>query len=153
MTLALLSLYDLPPSCVSFELTERDMMSDAQKAIDLMTRFKENGLELSVDDYGIGQSSLSKLKQMPVSAIKIDKSFVFNLDKSESDRIIVKSTIELGHRFRLKVIAEGVETELALNTLKDMGCDYIQGYHLCRPMPASLFEQWLKDRQKPSITG
>ncbi|WP_020410074.1 bifunctional diguanylate cyclase/phosphodiesterase [Hahella ganghwensis] len=135
--------HDLAPDCLSFELTERDMMSDAEKAVLLMERFTREGFHLSVDDYGIGHSSLSKLKQMPVRELKIDKSFVLQLEQSESDQIIVRSTIELGHRFQLKVIAEGVETENAVGILRDMGCDYIQGYHLARPMPPEDFQSWL----------
>ncbi|OZG71184.1 GGDEF domain-containing protein [Hahella sp. CCB-MM4] len=135
--------YALTPDCLSFELTERDMMSDADKAVLLMERFTRHGFHLSVDDYGIGHSSLSKLKQMPVRELKIDKSFVLQLEQSESDQIIVQSTIDLGHSFQLKVIAEGVETETALTLLKHMGCDYIQGYHLARPMPPEDFQLWL----------
>ncbi len=134
---------DLPPDSLSFELTERDVMSDADKAVLLMERFTCHGFQLSVDDYGIGHSSLSKLKQMPVRELKIDKSFVLQLEQSESDQIIVQSTIDLGHSFQLKVIAEGVETESAVSLLKQMGCDYIQGYHLARPMPPEEFQSWL----------
>lgn len=103
----------IPPDTF-IELAERDMMQDADRAVALMQNFKSRGFDLSVDDYGIGQSSLSKLKQMPVSELKIDKSFVLTLDQSDSNQIIVQSTIELGYRFHLKDIAEGVE-----NWLKD----------------------------------
>ncbi len=147
MVLDELGKHALAPDALSFELTERDMMSDAEKAMHLMENFTRRGFQLSVDDYGIGQSSLSKLKQMPVSEIKIDKSFVQPLEESESDRIIVRSTIELGHRFNLKVIAEGVETQKALDLLHAMGCDFIQGYFLARPMPPGELNQWLAERE------
>jgi diguanylate cyclase (GGDEF)-like protein len=135
----------LPNHHLCFELTERDMMQDADKAVALMQGFKERGFDLSVDDYGIGQSSLSKLKQMPVSEIKIDKSFVLTLDQSDTDQIIVRSTIELGHNFHLKVIAEGVETQASQDILHAMGCDYIQGYHLARPLAAKAVASWLDE--------
>ncbi|ABC28286.1 predicted signal transduction protein containing a membrane domain, an EAL and a GGDEF domain [Hahella chejuensis KCTC 2396] len=142
----------LPTRAISFELTERDMMSDADHAIALMQRFRQRGFTLSVDDYGIGYSSLSKLKQMPVSEIKIDKSFVIPLEQSASDKIIVRSTIELGHSFNLKVIAEGVESQRSMDLLAEMGCDYIQGYFLSKPMPAKELASWLRQRaqQLPS---
>ncbi|MCB1646726.1 MAG: EAL domain-containing protein [Pseudomonadales bacterium] len=140
----LLQKYALTPEHLCFEMTERDMMADPDHAIELMSRFTREGFDLSVDDYGIGHSSLSKLKQMPVTEIKIDKSFVQNLETSESDRIIVKSTIDLGHSFGLGVIAEGVETEAASGLLRDMGCDYIQGYFLSRPLEVSQIDQFME---------
>lgn len=143
--LDLLQRQQLDSSYLIFELTERDMMSDADKALALMQRYRQQGFELSVDDYGIGQSSLSKLRQMPLDEIKIDKSFVLNLSQSESDQIIVKSTIELGHNFNLRVIAEGVEDEQAMAILKSMGCDYLQGYYLAKPMPRDEFFSWLQN--------
>ncbi len=139
----------LTPDCLSFELTERDMMGNAEKAVHLMERFTQQGFHLSVDDYGIGHSSLSKLKQMPVKELKIDKSFVLQLENSVSDQIIVRSTIDLGHSFQLTVIAEGVETEKALSLLSNMGCDYIQGYFLARPMPPDDFASWWLQHDAP----
>lgn len=143
-----LGAHRLPPEAIHFELTERDLMNDPEKAIRLLSRCTEHGITLSIDDFGVGQSSLSKLKQMPVSALKIDKSFVLPLDSSESDRIIVASTIELGHRFQLKVIAEGVETAESLACLRDMGCDAIQGYFLARPMAPGDLQAWMAQRQE-----
>ncbi|MCP5160279.1 MAG: EAL domain-containing protein [Hahellaceae bacterium] len=142
----------LPHHSVSFELTERDMMQNADLAIELMGRFKKQGFSLSVDDYGIGYSSLSKLKQMPVNELKIDKSFVLQLDQSESDQIIVQSTIDLAHSFNLKVIAEGVENQATQEVLKSMGCDYIQGYYLAKPMAAADVAQWISNHEKSIST-
>lgn len=139
----LLKVHSLPHHVVAFEMTERDMMNDPDRAVVLMSRFKEAGFDLSVDDYGIGYSSLSKLKQMPVSEIKIDKHFITHLADSESDQIIVRSTIDLGHSFGLRVIAEGVENQASQALLESWGCDYIQGYHLGRPMAPDDFAEWM----------
>jgi diguanylate cyclase (GGDEF)-like protein len=151
----LLKVKNISPTNIILELTERDMMNDVDKAMLLMQKYKQQGFQLSVDDYGIGQSSLSKLKQMPVDEIKIDKSFVMQLNESESDKIIVKSTIELGHNFQLRVIAEGVENEQSMELLREMGCDYMQGYYLARPMPLEDLIQWMaeKNQQQNTIAG
>lgn len=139
----LLAEYELPHGAIAFEMTERDMMCNAENTIERISRFKEYGFDLSVDDYGIGYSSLSKLKKMPVTEIKIDKSFVMQLDQSVQDQIIVRSTIELGHSFGLKVVAEGVENAKAQAMLKAWGCDYIQGYHLSRPLAPERIAEWI----------
>jgi predicted signal transduction protein with EAL and GGDEF domain len=151
----LLKAKNISPTSIILELTERDMMNDVDKAMLLMQKYKQQGFQLSVDDYGIGQSSLSKLKQMPVDEIKIDRSFVMQLNESESDKIIVKSTIELGHNFQLRVIAEGVENEQSMELLRDMGCDYMQGYYLARPMPLEDLIPWMagNNQQQETITG
>ena len=137
---------------IILELTERDMMNNVERAILLMQNYKQQGFQLSVDDYGIGQSSLSKLKQMPIDEIKIDKSFVMQLNESESDKIIVKSTIELGHNFQLRVIAEGVENAESMELLRQMGCDYMQGYYLAKPMALTDLITWINDKQQQKQT-
>lgn len=142
-TLATLREHDLPPSVICFEMTERDMMSNAEMAEKLMHRLSDAGFELSIDDYGIGESSLSRLKRMPIRELKIDKTFITHLDSTEADQIIVRSTIDLAHNFGLRVIAEGVETAQAQAMLTDLSCDYIQGYHLCRPIPGPEVADWV----------
>lgn len=145
MVTSQLGTHGLAPGALCFEMTERDMMTNADKTIENMRRLREYGFDISVDDYGIGQSSLSKLREMPVTEIKIDKAFIMTLDETEGDQIITQSTIDLGHRFGLRVIAEGVENEASRAMLTDFGCDYIQGYLLARPMPAIELEAWLRD--------
>jgi diguanylate cyclase (GGDEF)-like protein len=140
----LLSQYGLSTNRLCFEMTERDMMLDPERAVELMTRFTSAGFDLSVDDYGIGHSSLSRIKQMPITEIKIDRSFITYLDTSAGDQIIVRSTIDLGHGFKLKVIAEGVESAAAQTLLHNMGCDYIQGYHLSRPLEAQQVDDFMR---------
>ncbi|HEY6527528.1 MAG TPA: EAL domain-containing protein [Cellvibrionaceae bacterium] len=140
---AALAEYQLKPSCITLELTERDLMSDEVQAISLLTELKKTGFCISVDDYGIGQSSLGKLKNLPVDELKIDKSFILKLDTSPTDQIIVRSTITLGHNLGVSVVAEGVENEASWELLHKMGIDYLQGYFISRPFAASELKPWL----------
>ncbi len=141
--------YAVAPSSITLEVTERDLMHDEEQATALLINLKNIGYTISVDDYGIGQSSLAKLKQLPVDELKIDKSFVMQLNESESDQIIVNSTILLGHRLGLKVVAEGLENSQSLALLKTMECDLIQGYFLSKPMSAEQFVEWLGKHNDP----
>jgi len=136
--------YNVSPEQITLEVTERDLMEDEEQAIALLVELKESGYSISVDDYGIGESSLAKLKQLPVDELKIDKSFIMKLDSSETDQIIVSSTITLGHRLGLSVVAEGLENNESLELLKAMQCDHIQGYFLARPMASDAFIEWLE---------
>jgi EAL domain-containing protein (putative c-di-GMP-specific phosphodiesterase class I) len=135
--------HQISPKYITLEVTERELMQDEVQAIALLIELKEKGYTISVDDYGMGQSSLAKLKQLPVDELKIDKSFIMGLNSSESDQIIVASTISLSHRLGLSVVAEGLENNESLDILKNMGCDYIQGYFLSRPMTSEAFVEWL----------
>ena len=135
----------LEPSSLCFEMTERDVMNNADRTAKTMRELRALGFEISVDDSGIGQSSLSKLKQLPVDEIKIDKLFIMTLEESEGDRAIAESTIELGHKFGLTVIAEGVESAGAIEILAEYGCDYVQGYHLSKPLPPDELNTWLQE--------
>ena len=140
--------YDISPEHITLEVTERDLMQDEEQAVALLVDLKKSGYTISVDDYGIGQSSLAKLKQLPVDELKIDKSFIMELANSETDQIIVSSTITLGHRLGLSVVAEGLENDESLELLKSMSCDHIQGYFLARPMAQDAFIDWLKDYEQ-----
>ena len=120
-------------------------MHDMDRALEVLNMLAAMGLTLSIDDYGTGYSSLSYIKRLPVSEIKIDKSFVMNLAKSEEDNILVRSTIELGHNLGLSVTAEGVEDEESVRRLTEYGCDTLQGYHISRPVPASELETFLTE--------
>ncbi|WP_188150082.1 bifunctional diguanylate cyclase/phosphodiesterase [Teredinibacter waterburyi] len=137
--------YKIKPSYITLELTERDLMENEQAASDILHNLRALGYTISVDDYGVGQSSLSKLKKLPIHEIKIDKSFILKLASSETDQIIVRSTVNLSHNLGFSVVAEGVEDEESLQLLTQMGCDLIQGYHLSRPMAANDFPLWLKN--------
>lgn len=130
---------------IVFEITESDVMHDPVKAREVLTTLSEMGVELAVDDYGTGFSSLAYLKVLPVKCLKIDKSFVIDMFEDENDAIIVHSTIELAHNLGLKVVAEGVETEQLLDKLRQLGCDYAQGYLISKPKNSSEFIKWMNN--------
>ncbi|GAC16740.1 bifunctional diguanylate cyclase/phosphodiesterase [Aliiglaciecola lipolytica] len=134
--------YQVDASRLSFEITESDLVADPKKAVDELNRFREMGFSLAIDDFGTGYSSLAYLKQLPVSELKIDKSFVLKLAEQSSDQQIVQTILELAHNFQLGVIAEGVENQQSLKLLKEWGCDWVQGYHVCRPIDVEDMIQW-----------
>lgn len=140
-----LEINQLSPQFITLEITERDLMENEQEGALRLAELKNAGFQLSVDDYGIGQSSLGKLKKLPVDELKIDKSFILKLDKSEADQVIVQSTIQLGHNLGLQVVAEGVENQATQDILHRMGCDHIQGFYFCRPIVSEKFTLWLKE--------
>jgi diguanylate cyclase (GGDEF)-like protein len=139
----LLSIYSLTPEALELEITESMLMSDPDRSLVTLTRLNQLGVGLSVDDFGTGYSSLANLRQLPIDELKIDRSFVSPMLSDESDLIIVRSTINLGHDLGLKVVAEGVEDEETLERLAKLGCDLAQGYHFSKPLPAEAFDEWL----------
>ncbi|HYI11529.1 MAG TPA: EAL domain-containing protein [Thermoanaerobaculia bacterium] len=142
----LLSEVGLPPSKLVLEITESAVMKDPAYALRILRDLKTRGMTLAIDDYGTGYSSLAHLKRLPVDELKIDKSFVLNLQASATDDlVIVRSTIELGHNMGLRVIAEGVESEEAWNILRDLGCDMGQGYYVSRPLAVEAFRVWVRE--------
>jgi EAL domain-containing protein (putative c-di-GMP-specific phosphodiesterase class I) len=126
------------------EITETSVMSDAEYARRVLNRLSAMGLTLAIDDFGTGYSSLSYLKRLPVNEVKIDKSFVLNMQEDENDAVIVRSIIDLARNLGLRVVAEGVETTDAWEALRGMGCDIAQGYYISRPLPADQFGAWLE---------
>ncbi|WP_248280609.1 putative bifunctional diguanylate cyclase/phosphodiesterase [Aromatoleum aromaticum] len=138
----LFSTWGTQPDWIQFELTESALMEDPVGALDAIRRIKALGVKLFIDDFGIGYSSLSYLHKLPVDAIKIDQSFVLSIPDNVVSAAIVESTIDLGHRLDLEVVAEGVETESAWKRLVDLHCDTAQGYYVARPMPAEQFKDW-----------
>jgi diguanylate cyclase (GGDEF)-like protein len=147
----ILSTYGLPPEALQLEITESMVMSDPERVLATVARLNELGVRLSVDDFGTGYSSLANLRQMPIDELKIDRSFVSPMLQGESDLIIVRSTINLGHDLGLRVIAEGVEDAQTLTRLARLGCDLAQGYHVSRPLPADGFTRWLDEDVNPSL--
>jgi len=139
-----MSTYNIDPSLITLEITERDIMTNEDLVVSRLTQLKQTGIQISVDDYGIGQSSLGKLKQLPIDELKIDKAFILELDKSEKDQYIVQSTIELSHQLGLSVVAEGVENKASLDRLKAMKCNHAQGYFISRPIKSAELLTWLK---------
>ena len=132
----------LTPGDLTLEVTESAIMRNVSQAITVLDCIRDIGFRVSIDDFGTGHSSLAQLKRLPVAELKIDKSFVLNLDDTK-DSAIVRSTVELAHQLGLEVVAEGVESADALQQLRSMGCEYAQGFHIARPMPAAEFAGWL----------
>jgi diguanylate cyclase (GGDEF)-like protein len=141
-----LSRFDLPARLLRLEITESSIMADPVRARKSLQTLHDMGVGLSIDDFGTGYSSLAYLQNLPVSEIKIDRSFVMNLVHNVADQAIVRSTIELAKNLGLTSTAEGVETEETLAWLRRTGCDKAQGYHVARPMTAEAFTRWLDER-------
>ncbi|MET3106846.1 diguanylate cyclase (GGDEF)-like protein [Oxalobacteraceae bacterium GrIS 2.11] len=140
----ILNRYQVKTSSICLELTESSIMNDPLRAQNTLERLSAMGLELSIDDFGTGYSSLAYLKRLPVNELKIDKSFVMQMAHDDDDRIIVKSTIDLGHNMGMRVVAEGVENPAALQLLAEMHCDQAQGNYIHAPIPAENFISWLR---------
>ncbi|HEU4964541.1 MAG TPA: EAL domain-containing protein, partial [Bacilli bacterium] len=133
----------LPASHLDLEITESIAMEDNSRAVRTMQELNELGVGISIDDFGTGYSSLSYLKKFPIQTLKIDKSFVDQIAHDQDDVAIAASIIALGKALRLKVVAEGVETEEQFALLREMGCDKMQGFHYSRPLPPEQFETLL----------
>ncbi len=133
------------PEWVTLEITESSIMTDPDAAMEIIKRIHDMGFQFSIDDYGTGYSSLSYLKSLPLKELKIDRSFVSDILRDESDAVIVNATINLAHNLGLEVTAEGVEDQETLELLKEEGCDLAQGFHLGKPMPQSVFDQWCSE--------
>lgn len=129
---------------LDIEITESTLMKDADTAIEILRDLKRLGVGLSIDDFGTGYSSLSQLKRFPVDKLKIDKSFVENLETDRDDAAIVRAIIAIGHNLKLKVMAEGVENQRQLALVHAGGCDEVQGYYFSRPVPADEFARFVK---------
>jgi EAL domain-containing protein (putative c-di-GMP-specific phosphodiesterase class I) len=125
------------------EITESAIMVDPLHAMEILSRLSGLGGQLSIDDFGTGYSSLGYLKRLPVHEIKIDKSFVMDMGKSEDDTVLVLSIINLAHNLGLKVVAEGVENQLIRDQLTAFDCDAGQGYFWSKPLPSTDLVRWL----------
>ncbi len=141
-----------PASALKFEVTESVVAEDLDVALATMEKLRNFGIALSIDDYGTGYSSLSQLKRMPVDELKIDKSFIAGLVEDSQDNLIVKSTVTLAQSFGLEVVAEGVEDQLTLDVLRQMGLEFAQGYLISRPKSGEELTAWLeRNRQYPAM--
>jgi diguanylate cyclase (GGDEF)-like protein len=137
----LLAKHDLPPSALQLEVTETKIVADFGRAQAVLHELRSLGVRVAIDDFGTGYSSLAQLQQLPADELKIDKSFVMDMDVNANNAAIVRSTIDLGRNLGLEVTAEGVETEETRDLLQQLGCDYVQGYLLGRPAPADACER------------
>jgi diguanylate cyclase (GGDEF)-like protein len=138
--------FGLVEGALEIEITESTLMGDHDQARRAITRLREIGVRTSIDDFGTGYSSLSYLRELPVHALKIDRSFIANLTDEPDSEAIVRSIIELARNLRLETVAEGVEDERICDRLIRLGCDYAQGFALARPMPAEAMRSWLRER-------
>jgi EAL domain-containing protein (putative c-di-GMP-specific phosphodiesterase class I) len=146
----LLDAFAVPAEALTLEITEDVLMADAARSQQVMAGLRKLGVRLSIDDYGTGYSSLSYLRALPVDELKLDRSFVSHLTSDERAAAIVRSTLQLSLDLGMTMVVEGVEDAATLAALRAWGCDFAQGYHIARPMPADSFLSWLA--QQPSWT-
>ena len=135
--------FGLDPVRVTLEFTESVLMSDVEESADVTRRLRELGVRTSVDDFGTGYSSLAYLARLPLSELKIDRSFIGRIDEREIDLTIIETLVALGQKLGLSVVAEGVETASALAKLAEVGCDVAQGYHIAKPLKPADFDAWV----------
>ncbi|MGH6717788.1 MAG: putative bifunctional diguanylate cyclase/phosphodiesterase [Alphaproteobacteria bacterium] len=134
---------------VAIEITETAIMIDEASAESVVRRVAELGVRIAIDDFGTGYSSLTRLRRLPVSELKVDRSFVGSMARNNEDAVIVHALVDLGHRLGQSICAEGVEDEATMRMLADYACDSVQGYYLCPPRPAAGLTAWLES----SISG
>lgn len=134
-------------SLLTFEITENLFLSEFERLTEVLENICALGVELSIDDYGTGYSSLSRLRRLPVSELKIDQSFIKDMEANKDDAVVVHSTIELAHNLGLRVVAEGVEKRAVFKLLQQLGCDTIQGFLISKPLPQNQFASFIKSAE------
>lgn len=137
--LSAMRIWGVSPAAVTMEVTETALMEDPALSLRLLEHLRAEGLNVAIDDFGSGYSSLSYLKRFPATELKIDSSFVLDLQHDARSVQLVRSIIDLGHHLEMTVVAEGVEDEMTLELLARLDCDRVQGFHVCRPQPAAAF--------------
>ncbi|MBV1916292.1 MAG: EAL domain-containing response regulator [Pseudomonadales bacterium] len=140
--MSLLDAHQRAPSSLTLEITESTLMDELVTSLDILTRLRMKGFELSIDDFGTGYSSLSHLHRIPFTELKIDRGFVSDMIEDTEARAITKTCIMLGHELNMKVVAEGIESQAIWDMLVEYGCDYAQGYYIAKPMPAEALLEW-----------
>jgi len=143
---SMLAARDLPAGALQLEITEDFLMADRDRARAILTRLRHSGVQISVDDFGSGYSSLGYLRDLPIDELKLDRSFISPLTQDERTAALVASTIDLAHSLGLRMVAEGVESHLAYSKLARLGCDQAQGFWMSRPVPAAELDLWLSNR-------
>lgn len=141
LVMSILHNHLLNPKYLNLEITEDEAMEDIDLVLKVLLELKSQGVKISMDDFGKGYSSLNYLSKLPIDTLKIDRSLIINLDKNSKNVAIIKSIIAVAKSLNIKVLAEGIETESEFTKLKELGCDYIQGYLIGKPMPTSDFQQ------------
>jgi diguanylate cyclase (GGDEF)-like protein len=135
----------VPPQLLCLELTESTIMIDPDGALAVLRKLHDMGIRLAVDDFGTGYSSMAYLKILPVDELKVDRTFVGDMTRNDSNTVLVQSAVDLGHNLGLSVVAEGVEDDVTLVALRSLGTDVVQGYYTGRPMPADAISEWIRD--------
>ncbi|MPM74545.1 putative signaling protein [bioreactor metagenome] len=138
---------DIKPDSLEIELTESTMMEDIKKSIDIFNSLKQMGLKIAVDDFGTGYSSLSYLRKIPINKLKIDRSFIMDLESDFEGSVITKTIIHMAKNLGFKVIAEGTETKEQIQYLRENGCDEAQGYYYSKPLLPKDLEEFVLSRQ------
>ncbi|HSW15223.1 MAG TPA: EAL domain-containing response regulator [Solimonas sp.] len=151
--LALTAAAGLPVAAVVIEVTEHDLLHRQDDPLEALTRMRLRDMELSIDDFGTGHSSLARLRDTPFTELKIDQRFTAAARRDEEARHIVESNIRLAHDLELRAVAEGVETAADLDLMTRLGCDVAQGYHIARPMPPGELVAWARERGLPGCCG
>lgn len=149
---AMLEQFGVPPDKLKLEITESMTIADPARAFELVERFHNMGVKISVDDFGTGYSALSYLKRFPLHEIKIDRAFIQDLSTNKESRVIVQSTIGMAHLLGIQVVAEGIEQAETAQLLRSYGCDRGQGYHFAKPMPGEQMVTWLSTYHKTAET-
>lgn len=134
--------WEVPAANLALEITESAIIVDPHRAMQPLAELHEMGVRFAIDDFGTGYSSLSYLQRLPIDQIKVDRSFVMDMMTNSDNAVIVRSILDLAHSLGMEVVAEGVETAEIRDTLEEMGCDLIQGYHVCRPVDAEGYADW-----------
>jgi len=150
---AAVMVHNIEPSMIELELTENVMLDNSTGSIDKIKALEAFGVRIALDDFGTGYSSLSYLKHLPVSIIKIDRSFISDLKNNQNSQMIVKTIIAIAKSLGLTVVAEGVETQVELDMLQELDCDYYQGYFCEKALPAPKLEEFLKQKQGDGTTN
>jgi EAL domain-containing protein (putative c-di-GMP-specific phosphodiesterase class I)/ActR/RegA family two-component response regulator len=138
----------IDPERIIVEVTESGFFEDLSKILDVLARLRMKRFQISIDDFGTGYAMMQQLRHIPATEIKIDQSFVRNMQVSNSDRIVVEKTVEIGHELGMKVVGEGVETFEQLEFLRKIGCDIVQGYYYSKPLPPQALVTWVGNYQR-----
>jgi predicted signal transduction protein with EAL and GGDEF domain len=148
----LLKTFWVPPHLLELEITETTVMTEPERAIEVLTQLRNLGVRVAIDDFGTGYSSLAYLKRFPIDTLKVDREFVMNLTDDNQDRMIFRSTMELAHNLGFEVVAEGVEDRATWDHLAQEGCDLAQGFYIARPQAGDVLTAWLDGQAAQNTT-
>ncbi|MEJ5944122.1 EAL domain-containing protein [Pseudokineococcus basanitobsidens] len=150
---ALLAATGTPPASLVLEITESGVMSDPERSLEVLASLGRLGVGVSVDDFGTGHSSLAYLERLPVHEVKIDQSFVKRLEREATDSTVVRSIVLLAHDLGMRVVAEGVESDVARERVQALGCELVQGFVVARPMPGEQIPRWVDEHVAEPLVG